>query len=141
MDMRLVEIDQPVLIALGAVQQAAHLLDEAFPPFGIGTAEQLLGLLARQVQPVQGSADGLARAETGEPRPHEADQALKRPARLRISSSYRWAGCCLLGRADLGAEGCLDPWAKGGRPPVRQYASAAGPCSLYRCIHFITVCG
>lgn len=43
---------------------------------------------------------------------------------------YRWAGGLLLRGAGFLAEGCLDAGAKGGRPPVRRYSSASGPCSL-----------
>ena len=128
-DVSLVEVDQVVPIALGAVQQGAQLADDGVPPLGIGAAEQLLRLLPRQVQPVQGSADGLAAAQASEPRLHEADQPLQRPARSRIGPGYGRRGCVLPGSADFRVESRRDVWTKGGRPPVRRYSSASGPCS------------
>src|SRR4051794_17573790 len=129
-DVGLVEIDQVMPVALGGGQQRAHPRDEGLPPRGIGTAEQLLGFLPRQAEPVQGGADGLAAVPAGEPRPHEADQSPKRPARLGIGASYGWPGRVSLGGADFRTERGLDLWAKGGRPPVRRYGTASGPPSL-----------
>jgi hypothetical protein len=51
-------------IVLGAPQQILHLRDERFPPLRVSPAEQLAGLLPRQLQAVQGAADRLAAAET-----------------------------------------------------------------------------
>ena len=129
-DVRLIEVDQMVAVTLGAVQQGAQLLDEGCPPFGVGAAKQLPGLLPRQAQPVQGHADGFTAAQAAKPRLHEADQPLQRPAGFRVGAGDGWAGRFLLGCADLCAEGDLDARAKGGRPPVRRYNSASGPCSL-----------
>ena len=137
-DVRLIEVDQMVAVTLGAVQQGAQLLDEGCPASGTGTAKQharklargLPGLLPRQAKPVQGGADGFAAARLAEPRPHKANQPLERPARLRVSPGYGWAGGLLLRGADVLAEGCLDARTKGGRPPVRRYSSASGPCPL-----------
>src|SRR5215210_7284979 len=58
-DVRLIHIDQEVLIALGAVQQALELLDERLPPLRVSSAQQLLGFLPRQLEAVQGRADRL----------------------------------------------------------------------------------
>src|SRR6187200_811723 len=49
-------------IALGALQHALELLDERLPPLRVGPAEQLLGLLPRQLAAVQDRADRLATA-------------------------------------------------------------------------------
>src|SRR4051795_6321136 len=49
MDVRLIEKDQQMLVALGAVQHALELLDKRLSPLRIGPAEQLLGLLPRQL--------------------------------------------------------------------------------------------
>src|SRR3954463_4592173 len=116
-DVGLVEIDQPVLVALGGDQYRAQPRDEGLPPRGIGTAEQLLGFLPRQAEPVQGGADGLAAAPAGKPRPHKADQPLERPARLRVGAGYGRPGRISLRGADRRTECGLDLWAKGGRPP------------------------
>ena len=118
-DVRFIEVDQMVAVALGAVQQGTQLLDEGCPPSWIGTAKQLAGLLPRQAKPVQGGADGFAAARLGKPRLHKANQPLERPAGLRVGSGYGWAGGPLLGRADFLAKSCLDAGAKRGRPPVR----------------------
>ncbi len=129
-DVGLIEVDQLVPVTLSAVQQGADLFDEGCPPSGVGAAEQFLGLLPRQTQPVQGRTDGLTAAQAAKPRLHEADQPLQRPAGFRVGPGDRWAGGVLLGRADLCAKCGRDVWAKRGRPPVRRYASASGPCSL-----------
>src|SRR5215213_9330630 len=68
MDMGLVEVDQLMPVALSGGQHRAQPRDEGLPPRGIGTAEQLLGLLPRQAEPVQGGADTLAAARAGESR-------------------------------------------------------------------------
>ena len=129
-DVGLIEVDQVMPVALGGGQQWAQPRDKGLPPCGIGTAEQLLGLLPRQAEPVQGGADSLAAARAGEPRPHPADQPLERPARLRIGAGYRRPGCLSLSSADRRTERGLDLGAKGGRPPVRRYCTASGPPSL-----------
>ena len=128
-DVGLVEVDQPVLIALSTVQQGAQLGDEGVPPVRISAAEQLLGFLPRQADPVQRGADGLAAAQAGEPHLHKADQPLQRPAWLWVSPDYGRRGCVLPGSADFRVESRCDVWTKGGRPPVRRYSSASGPCS------------
>ena len=129
-DVRLIEVDQLMPVMLGTIQQGAELFDEGVPPFGVGAAKQLLGLLSRQAQPMQGSADGFTAAQAAKPRLHEADQPLQRPAGFRVGAGDGWAGRVPLGCADLCAEGGCDVRAKGGRPPVRRYSSASGPCSL-----------
>ena len=57
-------------------------------------------------------------------------QTLERPAWRGISARYGRLGRNLLGGADCFAQSRRDPRAKGGRPPLRRYSSAAGPCSL-----------
>src|SRR3954466_2594163 len=59
-DVRLVHVDQEVLVALGAGQQALELLNKGLPPLRVGSAEKLLGFLPRQLEAVQGRADRLA---------------------------------------------------------------------------------
>jgi len=118
-----------VPVTLGAVQQGVELFDEGCPPFGIGAAKQLLGLLPRQAQPVQGRADGFTAAQAAKPRQREADQPLQCLAWFRIGAGYGRRGCFLLGGADLCAERGCEVRAKGGRPPVRRYSSPSGPCS------------
>jgi hypothetical protein len=51
-----------VPVALGALQQTVELLDEGLPPLRISSPQKLLGLLPRQLQAVQGGADGLPAA-------------------------------------------------------------------------------
>ena len=133
-DMRLVEIDQVMTIPLCLGQQRTELRNKGLPALGIrprsglmpcqavsrlGTPQQLPGLLPRQLKAVQGGADRLAAVEAGEALLHQSDQAAKRPAWLRISPGYGWAGRFLAGRTDCFAERGLDVWAKGGRPPLR----------------------
>ena len=107
-------------VALGTHQQIVELLDEGLTPRGIGTAEQLLGLLPRQLQAVQGGADRFAAAQAPEALPHMSDQAPEGPAWRRISPFYRRSGGAALGLAYRLAEADLDPGTKGGRPPVRR---------------------
>src|SRR3954463_7761746 len=126
-DVGLVEVNQPVPVALGGGQYRTQPRDEGLAPRGIGTAEQLLGFLPRQAEPVQGGADGLAAARAGEPRSHEADQPPERPARLWVGAGYGRLGRVSLGSADFRTECGLDLRAKAGRPPVRRYDTASGP--------------
>src|SRR5215213_8173320 len=130
MDMGLVEVDQLMPVALSGDQPRAQPRDEGLPPRGIGTAEQLLGFLPREAEPVQGGADGLAAAWAGESRSHKADQPPERPARLRVGAAYRRPGRVSLGSADLRTERGLDLGAKGGRPPC---ADTAPPRDRLRC--------
>src|SRR3954452_11738615 len=129
-DVGLVEVDQPVPVALGGGQHRAQPRDEGLPLRGIGAAEQFLGLLPRQAEPVQDGADGLAEARAGEPLSYKADQPPERPAWLRGGAGYGWPGRLSLGSADRRTERDLDLGAKGGRPPVRRYCTASGPPSL-----------
>jgi hypothetical protein len=128
MDVRLVEVDQPMAVVLGTGQQILHRLDERFPPLRVGPAEQLAGLLPQQPQAVQGAADRLAAAETTKRLRHPADQASQGPARRWISPGSWRRRRGVLGRADDLAEASLDLGAKRGRrPPVRRKVSASGP--------------
>ena len=130
MDMGLIEIDQLVPIPLRAVEQRAEVLDEPYPLRGIGTSQQLAGFLPGQFEPVQGRADGLAAQQAIEAVLHERNETLERPAGRRISPGYGRRGRGLLGGADRLVKRRCDPWTKGGRPPLRRYLSAAGPCWL-----------
>src|SRR3954464_10168122 len=115
-------------IALGALQHALELLDERLPPLWVGPAQQLLGLLPRQLAAVQDRADRLATAPQPKALADPADQAVQRPARGWISPFEGWGGRRALGGADHLAELGFALWAKRGRPPpVRRNASASGP--------------
>src|SRR4051812_12726974 len=100
MDMSLIEIDQLMGIPLRAVPQHAEVLDEPHPPRGIGTPQQLAGLLPGQFEPVQGRADALAAQQAIEAVLHERHETLERPAWWWISARYGRLGCSLLGGAD-----------------------------------------
>ena len=84
MDVRLIQIDQQMLVALGAVQHALELLDERLSLLRIGPAQQLLGFLPRQLEAVQGRSDRLATAPQPEPVAHPANEAAQRPARRGV---------------------------------------------------------
>jgi hypothetical protein len=62
-------------IVLGTVQQALELLDKGLPPLRVGSAQQLLGFLPRQLAAVQNSPDRLATAPQSEALADPADQA------------------------------------------------------------------
>jgi len=85
-DVRLIEIDQETTVVLGTDQQILHLRKERRPSLRISPAEQLAGLLPRQLQAVQGAADRLAAAAVAKCLLHPADQASQGPARCRISA-------------------------------------------------------
>ena len=101
------------------LQQRADLGDEGLAFLRLGAAEQLVGLLLRQLEPVQRAADSLAAEAAAKLLPHEANQAPQRPTWL-----YRGAGDWPPGRLAFGGANRLaqrggDIGAKGGRPPVR----------------------
>src|SRR6059058_3385018 len=105
MDVRLIQIDQQMLVALGAVQHALELLDKRLSPLRIGPAEQLLGLLPRQLASTtacggagpRGSSRGSTsgRSARGPSRPDGArssvalDQPLRRAERLPCAGRRR----------------------------------------------------
>src|SRR5512133_3336699 len=123
-------------IALGALQHALELLDERLPPLRVGPAEQLLGLLPRQLAAVQDRADRLAAAPQPKALADPMDEAAQGPARGWISPFEGWGGRRALGGADHLAEFGFALWAKKGRrPPVRRNVSAAGPPWLQACTH------
>src|SRR4051812_11533777 len=130
MDVRLIQIDQQMLVALGAVQHALELLDKRLSPLRIGPAEQLLGLLPRQLAAVQGRADRLAAAQQPEPLAGPRGKAAPRPTWRWISPFDGRSGCPALGGADRITKRCCDLRAKGGRPPVRRKTRASGPRSF-----------
>src|SRR3954447_12029406 len=128
MDVRLIEKDQQMLVALGALQHALELLDKRLSPLRVGPAEQLLGLRPRQLAAVQDRADRLAAAPQPKALADPADQAVQGPARGWISPFEGWGGRRALGGADHLAEfGFAARANKGRRPPVRRNASASGP--------------
>jgi len=120
MEVRLVQVDQKVPVALRLGQHVLQLLDQGLPPHRVGPAEQLLGLLPAQAQAVQRGADGLAAAGPAEPRAHPGDQTLERPAGRRVSAGYGRGSGGALGGTDGLAEAGFDAGTKGGRPPVRR---------------------
>src|SRR3954462_318496 len=131
MDVRLVHIDHEMSIALGALQHALELLDERLSLLRIGPAQQLLSLLPRQLEAVQGRADRLATAPQPEALADPANEAAQGPARRRIGPFSRWRRGRALSGADRLAEFGLALRAKRGRrPPVRRNASASGPWAL-----------
>ena len=73
----------PVLLGTG--QQILHLLDKGLSALRVGPAEQLAGLLPRQLQAVQGAADRLAAAAATKPLLPPADQTPQGPAWGRVS--------------------------------------------------------
>src|SRR5438045_4176096 len=91
-------------IALGARQHALELLEERLSPLRVSPAEQLLGLLPRQLAAMESRADRLAAASQPKALAHPADQAAQRPARGWVGPFYRAGGRRALGRADHRAE-------------------------------------
>src|SRR3954469_2627421 len=123
--------DHEMLVALGAGQNILEPLDKGLPPLRIGPAQQLLGLLPRQLAAVQGRADRLATAPQPEALAGPADQAAQRPAWRRIGPNYgRRRGRALSGSDRLAEFGSARRANKGRRPPVRRNASAPGPWAL-----------
>src|SRR3982751_6723517 len=112
-DVRLIQVDQLMPIALGLLQQRTQVFDKRRASLGVGAAEQLLGLLPGQLKPMQGGADGLAAAEAAKPLLHQSDQTLERPAWLRISPDDRWRGRLPLSGTHCFVEGSRDLWTKG----------------------------
>src|SRR4051812_49603651 len=88
-DMRLVEIDQVMTIPLCLGQQRTELHDKGLPPLGLGTPQQLSGLLPRQFKAVQGGADGLTAVEAGQKLFYPNHPAPQSPARRRVSPPSR----------------------------------------------------
>jgi hypothetical protein len=119
MDMRLIEIDQVMALIARTIQPGADLGDESLALLRVGAAEQLVGLLPRQLEPVQRPADGLAAEATAELRLHEANQTPQCPAWLYLGPGDRRTGGLALCGANLLAQRGGDVRAKGGRPPVR----------------------
>ena len=120
MDVRLGEVDQQMPLPLGVGQPIAGPLDERQPTLRVGPTEQLLGLLPRQFQAMQGGADRLAAAGPTEGLAHPADQASQGPTWRRIGPGQGRRRGGALGGADDRTEASLDACAKGGRPPVRR---------------------
>src|SRR4051794_20326435 len=89
MDMRLIEIDHVMALIARTVQQRADLGNESLPLLRISPTEQLVGLLPRQLEPVQCPADGLAAAAAVKLRLHQASQTPQRPAWLYRGSGNR----------------------------------------------------
>src|SRR5690348_9402483 len=101
MDMCLIEIDHVMALIARTIQQRADLADESLPFLRLGAAEQLVGLLPRQLEPVQRAADGLAAAAAAELRLHKANQTPQRPTRLYRGSGDGRTGRLTLCGADL----------------------------------------
>src|SRR3954451_12755490 len=114
MDVRLIEIDHVMALIARTIQQRADLGNESLPLLRISPTEQRVGLLPRQLEPVQRAADGLAAAAAAKLRLHEASQTPQRPAWLYIGSGNRRTGRLTLRGADLLAKRGGDVRAKGG---------------------------
>src|SRR4051795_7024153 len=128
MDVRLIQIDQQVLVALRAGQHIPEPLDKGLPLLRVGPSQQLLGLLPRQRAAVQDRADRLATAPQPKALADPMDEAAQGPARGWISPFEGWGGRRALGGADHLAEfGFAARAKKGRRPPVRRNVSASGP--------------
>jgi hypothetical protein len=108
-----------VALVARTVQQRANLGDESLPLLRLSPAEQLMGLLPRQLEPVQRTADGLAAEAATKLRLRKANQTPQRPAWLYIGSGDRRTGRLALRGTDLLAKRGSDIRTKGGRPPVR----------------------
>src|SRR3954452_9374952 len=87
-----------------SVQQRADLGNESLPLLRISPTEQRVGLLPRQLEPVQRPADGLAAAAAVKLRLHEASKPPQRRACLYIGSATRRTGRLTLRGADLRAK-------------------------------------
>src|SRR4051812_50202279 len=108
-------------IALGALQHALELLDERLSPLRVGPAEQLLGLLPRQLAAVQGCADRLATAPQPKALAGPMDEAAQGPARGWVSPLEGGGGRRGLGGADHPPGRGFAPWGKrGGGAPRRR---------------------
>src|SRR3712207_9319668 len=102
--MRFIHVDQQVLVPLGAGQQALELLDKVLPPLRIGSSQQLLGFLPRQLEAMQGRSDRLATAQEPKTLAYPANEAAQCPARRWVDTNDGWRGGRALGRADHLAE-------------------------------------
>ncbi len=111
-DVGFVQVDQPMAVALGTGEETLDLFDKGLPALRVGPAEQLFGLLPRQSQAMQGSADRLPAAGPAEPLAHPAGQTAQGPARRWIGSGYRRRYGGALGGTDCLAEAALDLRAK-----------------------------
>ena len=67
-DMRLIKVDQVMTVPLRAIQQRGQVFDKRRSSVRIRSAEQFLGFLPRQFQPMQNGPDGFAAAAAVEPR-------------------------------------------------------------------------
>src|SRR4051812_4302942 len=112
-------------IALGALQDALELLDKGLPPLRVGPAEQLLGLLPRQLAAVQDRADRLATAPQPKALADPMDEAAQGPARGWISPFEGGGGRRALGGADHLAEFGFAARAKKATPAKLAGMSAA----------------
>jgi hypothetical protein len=130
-EVRLVEKDQQMLVALGSRKQVSKALDERLPPLRVGPTQKRLGFLPGQLEAVQGRTDRLATTHQPEALASPRDKAAQRPARGWIGPGSGRRGGRALSGADRLAEVGLATWAKKGRrPPVRRNVSASGPWAL-----------
>src|ERR671926_1145615 len=131
MDVRLIEVDQHMPIALSVGQQTRKPLHKGPPSLRIRAAQQLPGLLPGQLEAVQGRSDRLATAHQPEARADPADKAAQCPARCWIGPGQGRRRGRVLGGADRLSEfGFAARAKKGRRPPVRRKARASGPWAL-----------
>src|SRR5689334_11340613 len=145
MDMRVIEIDQVVALIARAIQQGADPGDESLPLLRVREAEPLVGLLPRQLEPVQRAADGLAAEAAAELLSHEANQAPQRPAWRYLGSGGRtgrlaFRGANLLAKrgGDIRTKGgghrCVDKSAPRGRVHCRRAANPSRFARVVRCV-------
>src|SRR5689334_25001991 len=84
MDVRLIQIDQQVLVALRAGQHIPEPLDKGLPLLRVGPSQRLLGFLPRQLAAVQNRADRLATAHQAST-PGRSARGPSRPGGARSS--------------------------------------------------------
>jgi hypothetical protein len=101
------------------IQQRADLGNESLALLRVGAAQQLVGLLPRQLEPVQRAADGFAAEAAAKLRLYEVNQTPQRPTWLYRGSGDGRTGRLVLRGANLLAKRGSDIGTKGGRPPLR----------------------
>ena len=106
----------PRCASVGESQSQGHMLRRiVWKKSHLGSAlEQFPGFRPRRTQPAQRGAHRLAAAQPAKPAAHEAGQAPQRPARLRVSPGYGWAGGLPLHGKNFLADSRRTVWAKGG---------------------------
>jgi len=117
--MRLIEVDHVMPLIARPIQQRADLGDESLAFLRLGATEQLVGLLPRQLEPVQRAADGFAAEAAAKLRLYEVNQTPQRPTWLYLGSGDGRTGRLAFRGANLLAKRGGNSGTKGGRPPLR----------------------